>query len=218
MSVYENAKNLIEEVKTLNDKVIIVAASKMQTIDKILEAKEAGIEYFAENRAQEFRDKEPLIEVKWHFIGSLQTNKAKYVVGKVLLIHSVDNIKLIDEINRLAENKGIIQNILLEVNVGEEESKSGASLKDFDNLYTYALKQKNILVCGLMSVMPKGADVKLYLIIKNLYDKIRKTNDNIQYLSVGMSGDYVVAIKNGANIIRIGTKIFGERNYSEVKK
>lgn len=212
MTIKENAIQIIEEVKQLNSDVIIIAASKTQSEDSILEAKAAGINYFAENRVQEFVKKQ-LIGVNWHFIGNLQKNKVKYLVGKVQLIHSVDSIDLVDEINRIAHNKNVIQDILIEINVGKETSKSGVLLENFDNLYNYALKLQNVVVCGIMAVMPKNSSEELYLIMKELYDRIKNNNPNIKYLSMGMSNDYVTAIKYGANIIRLGTKIFGSRNY-----
>jgi len=221
MSIYENAKNLIEKVKTINPKAIIVGACKMQSIENILEANSGGIEVFAENKAQEFRDKYPSLSMlKWHFIGSLQKNKVKYLVGKVDLIQSVDKIDVLQEISRLAVKNGITQNILIEVNVGEEESKSGISIDSFDEFYNIALNTPNVIVKGIMGVMPINAPLQLYLRISELYDRIKSANQNIEYLSVGMSGDYEIALKHGANIVRLGTCLFGERDYSkdEVKK
>lgn len=221
MSIYENAKNLTAKVKAINPDAIIVGACKMQSIDSILEANSGGIEVFAENKAQDFRDKYPLLKnLKWHFIGSLQRNKVKYLVGKVDLIHSVDKVEVLEEISRLSKNSGIVQDILIEVNVGGEESKSGVLLEDFDEFYKTALNTPNVKVKGIMGVMPKNAPAQLYLRISEIYDKIKKTNKSIEYLSVGMSEDYEIALKYGANIVRLGTSLFGERNYSkdEVKK
>lgn len=211
MSIFENAKNLIDEVNSISNDVIIVCASKQRTIAEIEEAKNAGIEIFAENRVQEFVDKVGFVDAKWHFVGRLQTNKAKYLVGNVELIHSVDNEKLANEISRLAIKKKVTQEILIEVNVGNEESKGGVSECGFDKLYSRCLTLPNIIVVGIMTVMPKCAEQKLYLRIKEIYDMIKRENTNIRYLSVGMSGDYKIAIENGSNVIRIGSKIFGAR-------
>ncbi|MEG1520035.1 MAG: YggS family pyridoxal phosphate-dependent enzyme [Clostridia bacterium] len=215
MSIFENTKNLIDEVNSMSNDVLIVAASKMRTVDEIEECKRGGIEVFAENRVQEFVDKVDLTDVKWHFVGQLQTNKVKYLVGRVELIHSVDSEKLADEISKIARKKNVTQEILIEINIGGEETKGGVSEANFDNLYLHCQNLPNVKVVGIMSVMPKSASTKLYLRIKEIYDKIRIENKDIKYLSVGMSGDYQRAIEYGANVIRIGTKIFGARRQKE---
>lgn len=216
MSITENANNLIKEIGTLNKCVTIVAASKTQGIENIKLARLGGITVFGENRVQEFSEKFGKIDVKWHFIGHLQTNKVKKVVGKAELIHSVDSKRLVDEIDKCAEKLGVIQKVLLEINIGREESKSGVLPENFDELYYYTISKKGVNVVGIMSVMPKNADEELYLQLKEIYDRIRKENENIAILSCGMSGDYETAIKNGSNMIRIGTKIFGRRVLKEI--
>ena len=215
MTITENAKNLIEEVRRDFGNVLIVAASKMQSIENIELAKLGGIEVFGENKVQEFIEKYGKTKCRWHFIGHLQTNKVKYLVGKVELIQSVDSKKLLNEIQKCASKLGIIQDVLLEINVGKEESKSGVIPEEFDDLYAYANKLPNVRVCGIMSVMPKDCNEKLYLQLRQIYDKIENNNDNISFLSCGMSGDYRLALKYGANVIRIGTNIFGKRDYSK---
>ncbi|MEG1804834.1 MAG: YggS family pyridoxal phosphate-dependent enzyme [Clostridia bacterium] len=215
MSIFENTKNLIDEVNSMSNDVLIVAASKMRTVDEIEECKRGGIEVFAENRVQEFVDKVDLTDVRWHFVGQLQTNKVKYLVGRVELIHSVDSEKLADEISKIAQKKNVTQEILIEINIGCEETKGGVSEANFSNLYEYCHNLPNVKVVGIMSVMPRSAPTKLYLRIKEIYDRIRKENKDIKYLSVGMSGDYQRAIECGANVIRIGTKIFGARRQKE---
>lgn len=216
MNITENANNLIKEIEALNKCVTIVAASKTQGIGNIEQARLGGITVFGENRVQEFSEKFEKIDVKWHFIGHLQTNKVKQVVGKAELIHSVDSKRLVDEIDKCAEKLGVIQKVLLEINIGREESKSGVLPENFDELYYYTISKKSVNVVGIMSVMPKNADEELYLQLKEIYDRIRKENENIAILSCGMSGDYETAIKNGSNMIRIGTKIFGRRVLKEI--
>ncbi len=216
MNITENANNLIKEIEALNKCVTIVAASKTQGIGNIEQARLGGITVFGENRVQEFSEKFGKIDVKWHFIGHLQTNKVKQVVGKAELIHSVDSKRLVDEIDICAEKLGVIQKVLLEINIGREESKSGVLPENFDELYYYTISKKSVNVVGIMSVMPKNVDEELYLQLKEIYDRIRKENENIAILSCGMSGDYETAIKNGSNMIRIGTKIFGRRVLKEI--
>lgn len=216
MSITENANNLINEIEKLNKCVTIVAASKTQGVENIERARLGGITVFGENRVQEFSEKFGKIDVKWHFIGHLQTNKVKQVVGKAELIHSVDSKRLVDEIDKCAEKLGVTQKVLLEINIGREESKSGVLPENFDELYYYTISKKSVNVVGIMSVMPKNADEELYLQLKEIYDRIRKENENIAILSCGMSGDYETAIKNGSNMIRIGTKIFGRRVLKEI--
>lgn len=214
MDIAQNVKNLIEELDRYSD-ICVVAASKMQGIQEMEIARTVGINVFGENRVQEFLEKYGKIDCEWHFIGHLQTNKVKYIVGKVDLIHSVDSCKLIDEIDKCAKRSNIKQKILLEINIGGEESKSGVSPNDFDYIYSYAKEKSNVSVVGIMSVMPINANEELYLQLQTIYDRIKKQDSNIKILSCGMSGDYLTAIKYGSNMVRIGTKIFGKRDYSK---
>ena len=213
MSITENVKNLLEEVNTISKDVLVIAASKMRTPEEIDEAKLAGISVFAENRVQEFVDKVDNVNVNWHFIGKLQTNKVKHLVGRVEVIHSCDSKKLAEKINEVAKNRSVVQQILLEVNIGNEESKGGISKDNFYEFYSSCLELENIQVVGIMSVLPKNSSSELYLQLKNIYDKLKLENKNIKYLSMGMSNDYQLAISCGANVIRVGTKIFGARSY-----
>ncbi len=215
MDVTDNAKNLINEIEVISKDVCIVAASKMQNISEMNLAMFGGITVFGENKVQEFIEKYGKIDCKWHFIGHLQTNKVKYVVGKVDLIHSVESIKLVDEIDKLARKLDIVQKILIEINIGREESKHGVLPENFDDIYSYSKTKSNVLVVGIMSVMPKCADEELYLQLKEIYDRMKKEDDNISVLSCGMSNDYITAVRCGANMVRIGTKIFGNRDYSK---
>ncbi len=213
MSIAENVNKLLLEVAELSSDVLVVAASKMRITSEILEARDAGILVFAENRVQEFVDKVDNTPVNWHFIGKLQTNKVKFVVGKVDVIHSCDSLKLAEKINQVAKDRRVVQKILLEINIANEESKGGISKENFDNLYFQCENMENIQVVGIMSVLPKNSNIELYLQLKKIYDRIKLENKNVQYLSMGMSNDYQTAIACGANVIRVGTKIFGARSY-----
>lgn len=168
---------------------------------------------FAENKAQELRDKYfERDNVEWHFIGRLQENKLKYLIGKVSLIQSVDSITLIDKISEIACKKGIVVNILIEVNIGEDSSKGGVSHSDYVKLSRYASNKEGVCVKGLMSVLPQSANV--YLLTKKAYELVGQTLDIIPQpiISVGMSQDYSDAIKGGSNMIRIGSSILGKRS------
>ena len=203
------------------DDIIVVAATKTVDAKRINEAIEAGIKYVAENRVQEFREKTNFISpiAKQHFIGHLQTNKAKYIVGKVELIQSVDSEKLLDEIQRLAEKQGIIQKVLIEVNVSQEKSKFGVQPCDVEKILLNNENRSNVKVCGMMTIGPNYADGDiLRQVFRNLYNLFldisqkKYHNSNMEFLSMGMSTDFEIAIKEGANIIRVGTAIFGSRD------
>lgn len=174
---------------------------------------------FGENRVQELLDKYFVSDkVEWQFIGRLQTNKVKYIIDIVSLIHSVDRLSLAAEIDYRARKSGKIMNVLVELNMGEEQSKGGVSPLDFEDFCSQLSLLPNINVCGIMTVMPNLEDrVKLgelYLQLVSIYDTIKKENyDNfdIKYLSAGMSGDYALALANGSNMVRLGSAIFGAR-------
>lgn len=168
---------------------------------------------FAENKAQELRDKYFESEnVEWHFIGRLQENKLKYLIGRVSLIQSVDCVALIDKISEMACKKGLIVNILIEVNIGEDTSKGGVPSSEYVRLARYASNKKGVCVKGLMPVLPHSSNV--YHLTKNACELVAKTLDIIPQpiVSVGMSQDYSDALKGGSNMIRIGSSIFGKRS------
>lgn len=233
MSIEENIKKIQNEVDSIvpvkkrDGDVIIIAASKTQTAEVLKEYYKTGYNVLGENRVQEFLDKyDKCPKFEWHFIGRLQTNKVKYIIDKVSLIHSLDRLELASEIQKQCEKKGITMSVLIEVNIGHEENKGGIepdklmefceSLKGFDK----------ILVKGLMCVLPANTEEKIIsemcLQMHNLYDKIKELkydNFDILYLSMGMTNDYKIAVKYGANMIRIGRAIFGERkNYGMEQK
>lgn len=190
--------------------VTIVAASKTVPADIINSAVEYGIKNIGENRVQEFRDKkDAVIGAKWHFIGTLQRNKAKYLVGNVALVQSVNCAGLASEIDRLAKARGVVQDVLVEVNVANEHGKTGAPVAAVDELVAYARSLENLRVRGLMSVPPKDAEESAYSKLGAIYARYRDAD--FDTLSVGMSGDFERAIANGSNMVRIGTAIFGRR-------
>ena len=202
----------------------LVAATKMNDADRVREAIQAGVDICGENRVQEMLEKNALGAyegVPLHFIGHLQKNKVRQVVGLCELIHSVDSLGLLQEISRVAGKKGLIQDVLLEVNVGAEESKSGISPEEVPGLLLEASKLPAVRVCGLMAIPPicekPEENRPFFLQMQKLFvDNCRKKYDNISmdFLSMGMSGDYTEAIRCGANMVRVGTGIFGPRNYT----
>lgn len=201
--------------------ITLVAVTKTHPTEMMNTAIECGVTDIGENKPQEVRDKfADVLPVKWHLIGHLQTNKIKYIIDKVCLIHSVDSIHLMDEIDKQAKKHDIVMDILIEVNISGEESKSGISPSELESLLIHAGTLSNIKVRGLMTVAPK-----LYNNITNtlhfnnmnrLFIDIKgKKYDNVtmDYLSMGMSGDFEEAIKCGSNMVRVGSAIFGKREY-----
>ena len=218
-----NLKAVLNEINggnNLGEKITLVGASKTMSAEDINRAVELGLKVVAENKVQEFREKTELISKKaeQHFIGHLQTNKVKYLVGKVSLIQSVDSIRLTEEIDKTALKRGVVQNILIEVNVGGELSKSGFDFSNAEeNVLAIANGYKNVCVKGLMAMLPHSEDENLIAALcqkmRALYDRLNDKGLNFEYLSIGMSNDYKIAVKNGSNMIRLGRTIFGERNY-----
>lgn len=201
--------------------VAVVAVSKTRSIEEMEGAYRAGARIFGENKVQELIGKYDSFheDVEWHLIGHLQRNKVKYLVGKVALIQSLDSVTLLNEIEKQFGKKGIIANTLIEVNIGSEESKAGILLNDLESLLVEVEKCKYVKVKGLMAIIPKGDDESnryYFKKVKELYEKLQKKdfkNIIMSTLSMGMSGDYEIAISEGSNMIRIGEGIFGKRNY-----
>ena len=229
MNIEENVKKIRKIIKETakkcgrkEDEIILLAASKTQPVEKIIKAYGAGIRYFGENKVQEGIKKiEALSDYKdihWHLIGHLQTNKAKYAVKYYEMIHSVDRKNLVDELEKRAAKIDKIQDVLIEVNVGKEESKHGVFPEDLKSLFEYTLEKKHIKVHGLMCIPPYFEDkekVRPYFRkLRELKEELEKSfNVKLHHLSMGMSHDFDVAIEEGATIVRIGSAIFGERNY-----
>ena len=204
--------------------VTLIAVSKTKPVEMLQEIYDEGIRDFGEDKVQELDQKMPVMpeDIKWHMIGHLQRNKVKYIAGKVALIHSVDTYRLAEEINIQAKKKNVIIPILIEVNIAQEESKFGTSKEDAILLVEEISKLENVRIKGLMTIAPNVSDPeenRLYFRgIKQLSVDIRNKNiDNVSMdiLSMGMTGDYMVAIEEGATMVRVGTGIFGERNYNK---
>ena len=207
--------------------VILVAVSKTRTPEEINTAIDAGTTDIGENKVQEIMDKYDAIKpVRWHMIGHLQTNKVKYIIDKVDMIHSVDSIKLAKEIDKRAKAAGKTMDILVQINPAEEESKFGVSIDGAGDLVREILDTcENIRIKGLMSVAPIAEDprdVKPYFDgVKAKYDELAQIDDpklDFEYLSMGMSHDFAVAIEAGSNLVRVGSAIFGERDYVQYRK
>ena len=202
--------------------IILLGATKTVSAEAVNHAISGGLGYIGENKVQELLDKWPYIEgeVHRHFIGHLQTNKVKYIIDKVEMIESVHSVKLAEEINKRARAIDKIMDILLEVNIGAEESKSGFAPSELESAIKAISKLENVKVRGLMTIPPvsEGEELKKYFTkMQELFVDIRDKNiDNIcmDYLSMGMSSDFAEAILCGANIVRVGTSLFGARYYA----
>lgn len=219
----EKAK-FAESVGKTEQDVLLVAVTKTRTADEINEAIDAGITDIGENKVQEVVDKFDHVKpVRWHLIGHLQTNKVKYIIDKVCMIHSVDSMKLAKEIDKRAGQHGVTMDILIQVNAAQEESKFGITTDDTEQLILDILEEcPNIRIRGLMHIAPAADDpndVRQYFSqVKDLYEecgKIEHPHLDFKYLSMGMSHDFGVAIEEGSNLIRVGTSIFGARDYSK---
>lgn len=232
MSIHENYQEVIERINNAKARskykqdVTLLAVTKTVDIERMKEIVDCGIFQFGENKVQEILKKYPFFDgdspaVYFHMIGHLQTNKVKDIIDKVVLIHSIDRKTLMDEIEKRAEKKNITVNGLLQLNISKEDSKSGFYLEDLEECLDYIEQLKFLKIKGLMTMAPFYEDneqtrivfKKAYEIFHNL--KIRSyQNIEMQYLSMGMSHDYEIAIEEGANIVRIGTALFGKRNYN----
>ena len=202
--------------------VRLIAVSKTKPVSLLQEAYDAGIRDFGENKVQEIIEKYDKLpnDIRWHMIGHLQRNKVKYIIDKVCLIHSVDSLRLAEEINKEAIKHNLIMPILIELNVANEDSKFGLSVSDCIEMITEISLLPNIRIKGLMTVAPfvdnPEENREYFQAMKQLSVDITKKNiDNVcmDILSMGMTGDYEVAIEEGATYVRVGTGIFGERNY-----
>ena len=226
-AIRKNYEALIDEVRGQNENVRIMAVTKTQSVEKINYLIEnCGLALIGENRVNELLDKYDRLakphggKLEIHFIGTLQKNKVKYIVGRVSLIESVDCLELLEAINKKAASLGVVQDILLEVNIGAEEAKSGFSPESLMECLPRVGEFSCIRVRGLMAIPPiceKTEEIRPYFrAMKQLFVDIgAKKYDNVSmdFLSMGMSADYMTAIEEGANIVRVGTGIFGARHY-----
>jgi hypothetical protein len=203
--------------------VTLIAVSKTKPLSDVEEILDCGVLEFGENKVQELCDKYEHIKspVHWHMIGHLQTNKVKYIVDKVALIHSVDSLKLANVIDKESQKKGVVTDILIEVNVAEEDSKFGVSTAETVALVRAVSELSHVRVKGLMTIAPFVANPednrKVFRTLKQLFvdiDALHINNVSMEVLSMGMTNDYMVAIEEGATMVRVGTGIFGERNYA----
>lgn len=225
--IKKNINKILRELQDIQAEASLIAVSKTKPVPMLQEAYDAGMRDFGENKVQELVDKYAQLpgDIRWHMIGHLQRNKVKYIVDKVFLIHSVDSYRLAEEISKEATKKNVDVNILIEVNIASEDSKFG--LKDKNDIITLLKSVSNlphVFVKGLMTVAPfveKAEENRLYFAkLRELAVDIKAENiDNISMdiLSMGMTGDYLVAAQEGATYIRVGTGIFGERDYSNVE-
>ena len=213
-----------EYLQSVEKRITLVAVTKTHGTDMMNEAIRLGVTDIGENKPQEVRDKyADVLPVRWHLIGHLQTNKVKYIIDKVCLIHSVDSVKLMDEIERQAEKRGIESvDILIQVNISGEETKSGVGADEVEELLLHAGTLKRVKVKGLMTIAPKTDNSVTNAVhfdnMRQLFVDIAQKkyyNVNMLYLSMGMSEDFETAIEHGANMVRVGSAIFGERDYSQ---
>lgn len=220
--VQENIRNACARAGRKDDEVTLIAVSKTKPVPMLEEAYALGVRDFGENKVQELVDKAGQLpkDIRWHMIGHLQRNKVKYIIDKAYLIHSVDSLRLAEEISKEAVKHGVTANILIEVNVAGEESKFGVSPEDTPVLIEEISRLPAIQVRGLMTIAPfveKAEDNRIiFNALQKLYvDISRKNIDNVHmdFLSMGMTGDYEVAVEEGATFVRVGTGIFGERSY-----
>lgn len=233
-SIKDNIKEVYDKINAECERntrpfesVKLIAVSKTKPVSLLQEAYDAGMRDFGENKVQEILEKYDKLpsDIRWHMIGHLQTNKVKYIIDKVCLIHSVDSVKLATEINKQAEKNNLVMDILIEINIGNEESKFGVSIKEAPEVVAQISKLSNVRIKGLMTVAPftenPEENRKYFKQMKQLVvDIISYLSDNsindvsLDELSMGMTGDYVVAVSEGATYVRVGTGIFGARNYN----
>ncbi len=227
--IKSNLDNVFQRIKTAAEKsgrkpedIKVIAVTKTIATERINNVYEYGLRDMGENRVQELMEKYDKLpeDCKWHLIGHLQTNKVKYIIDKVEMIHSVDSLELAKEINTRAARHSRKVDILLQVNVSGEESKFGIKPEQVDDYVDLISKMENISLRGLMTVAPYAQNPQdIRPVFRNLYNiyidikRKRIDNVNMDYLSMGMSNDYEVAIEEGSNLVRIGTSIFGKRDY-----
>lgn len=224
--IRSSIKQYASDVNRDDKDVTLLAVTKTVDVDAVLEAINNGVTDVGENKPQELARKYDIIgdKVNWHLIGSLQTNKVKYIIDKVHMIHSLDREVLCEEIQKRAEKIDRVINCLVQVNISKEESKHGLDQNEvIDFITNVSSKYKNIRIKGLMTMAPFTNDEQeirtVFSELKKLSTKISNLNVpnvTMEYLSMGMSNDYKIAIEEGSNIVRIGTSIFGERNYDKM--
>lgn len=214
--------NIEKAKKDSSQEVLLIAVTKTHPPELINEAIECGVTDIGENKVQEILEKYDKVKpVRWHLIGHLQTNKVKYIIDKVCLIHSVDSEKLMDEIERQAAKHELVMDILIQVNISGEETKFGISPDQIEQMIEHASRLEHVRVMGLMTILPKGdSEFSKRLHFDNIFNKFVDFSSNkydnicMKYLSMGMSGDYELAVACGSNMVRVGSAIFGARGYT----
>lgn len=216
MSIEKQISIIKNEIK---DRANLIAVSKTRSIQEIEEAYNSGQLKFGENRVQEIVDKHSKLpkDIEWHMIGHLQKNKVKYIAKFIALIHSVDRISLAKEIDKHAKKQNRKIDCLIQLKISREESKFGLQINDFKNFYESLKNYDNLNIIGLMGMATFTNDNELvneeFKMIKTIYDDMVLIDSRFKVLSIGMSDDYDIALENGSNMIRVGSKIFGKRNY-----
>lgn len=219
MSISKNIENIRNEIPS---GVKLLAVSKTKSIEEMEEAYKSGVRDFGENKVQELVKKSEIFheDVRWHLIGKLQTNKVKYIVGKVHLIHSLSSLKLLKQIEKEYGKNECLAHVLIQINIGREESKSGILVEDLEEIISEVEKCNYVKVKGIMTIIPKGDDEsnrKYFRKVKDIFENLKQKqlkNISMEILSMGMTHDYKVAIEEGSNLIRVGEGIFGKRNYN----
>ena len=212
---------------TLPDNVTLIAVSKTKPIEDLQEAYDAGQRIFGENKALEMRDKHQVLpdDIKWHFIGHLQTNKIKYIAPFVTLIHSIDSASLLDAVNKEAAKNNRVIDCLLQFHIAQEDTKFGLDMEEAKNMIESEnfKKLNNVRIVGVMGMATFTDDVNQvrneFKTLKNIFDTLKDNyfkDDSFKEISMGMSDDYPIAIEEGATMVRVGSKIFGARNYANI--
>jgi len=215
MDIVKNFKSI---KKTITDNVQIIAVSKTKSKDEILKIYNIGHKNFGENKIQELKEKYNQLpkDIKWHMIGHVQRNKVKYIAPFIELIHSVDSIKLMQEINKQGEKNKRIIKCLLQIKIANEENKFGLIKDEVENLISLSNNLNYIKIIGLMGMATYTNNHKIidreFKEIYNLFKILKISHKQLSILSIGMSNDYLIAVNNGSNMVRIGSQIFGERN------
>ena len=219
-------ENLNNVRATVPSNVTLIAVSKTKPISDLQEAYDAGQRIFGENKALEMRDKYQELpkDIQWHFIGHLQTNKIKYIAPFVTLIHAIDSLSLLEAVNKEAAKNNRIIDCLLQFHIAQEETKFGLDIEEAKSLLESEIYKnlKNIRICGVMGMATFTEDVVLvrneFKNLKNIFETLKenyfKGNDSFKEISMGMSDDYPIAIEEGTTMVRVGSKIFGARNYN----
>ncbi|MDY6065124.1 MAG: YggS family pyridoxal phosphate-dependent enzyme [Finegoldia sp.] len=226
MSIKDNLEEVLldmEKYANKDENPILIAVTKTVDTDRIREALDFGIKNIGENKPQELKRKYEELgpDINYHMIGHLQTNKVKDLIGKTTLIHSLDRINLLEEIEKRAEKENTVMDCLIQINIAKEEQKSGLYLEDLDSFIQEVEKCKFVKVKGLMNIATNYDDPEKvrpeFKKMREIFDKLAKENYNnieMKFLSMGMSHDYKIALEEGSNMIRVGSKIFGKRNYN----